>query len=149
LAGRTACSLALQPPRPTAAFLAANRLQSRFRPNRPHQSTEGESKPHPSRRSLALPPRRPDLLRRRGPPCEDWNLSQGLSIRTGGLSVKGFLNPRFKILNLVHYIVNGRKNLKNANSTVLESLLRNLTFLEKKFSNFSLVFKWIWIDQFE
>jgi hypothetical protein len=49
LAGRPTCLPALRPRQPTAALLAADRRRSRFRPSRPHQSTEGESKPHPSR----------------------------------------------------------------------------------------------------
>jgi hypothetical protein len=62
-----------------------------------------------TRRSPALPRRRPALLRRRGPPCEDCILSWGLRKRTGGPSVKGILNPRFEILNLKPWIQNNRK----------------------------------------
>jgi hypothetical protein len=84
-----------------------------------------------------------------GRPCSAArNLSRGLNIRTRGLTIKGILNPRFKILNLVNYVVNGRK-IEKCKLNCSRILVKNLTFLERKFSNFSVVFKWFWIDQFE
>jgi hypothetical protein len=64
LAGLLACSPALRPPRPAATLLAADSRWSCFRPNRPHQSTEGESKPHASYSLVGV---RPSLAA--GRPC--------------------------------------------------------------------------------
>jgi hypothetical protein len=95
----------LRPSRPSAASLAADRRRGYFPPNQPHQATEGESKPHPSRSLAGV---RPPLAA--GQPCsaaEDPIVI--LVFDRGPFLQNDIYRSRVKTLNLVNYVVNGRK----------------------------------------